>query len=408
MDPQRIAQIKREFDYEFDRHSRQEHPHDFPALPEVPVGRYTSPDFFALEKQHLWPRSWLIAGHVDEVPDVGSFKLWDRAGWPVILVRERDGKIRAFFNTCRHRGGGLVRESCGKAKALACKFHGWTYDLAGDLTFVPDEHDFPGLKKEDHSLLPLRCELWGNLIFVNRDLGTPPLLDFLGRAASELAHFDFDKRKVSAILPYDLPCNWKVVMDAFQESYHLETTHPRTVAPVLDSRGSTIEMWPNGHSILTVPRRRDEGGMQEFILDAGSKSDDPRHEITRAGNISFTIYPNIIGTAAEYQFPMLSFWPTSLNTTHVDILITEPANRPDMDPAQAQAIIEQFGAVMKEDMGNVSALQKSIESGALQSIRLGYQERRIYQFHEQLDRDLGAQVPSELRIPALLSRFIRA
>lgn len=406
MDREKIEAVKREFDREFARNERRVHPDGFPPLPEIPVGRYTSPAFFELEKRRLWTQSWLIAGHVDEVPESGSFKLWDRAGWPVVIVRGKDRHIRAFFNSCRHRGGGLVREACGKAKVLACKFHAWTYDLEGKLVHVPDEHDFPGLDKDAHGLLPLRCETWGNLIFVNRDPDAPPLMTHLARVASELAHFDWDRRRVSAVIPYDLPCNWKVVVDAFQESYHLDATHPRTVAPILDSRGTTIELWPNGHSILTVPRRRDEGGRNDFILDAGSNSSDPRHEITRAGNISFTIFPNIIGTAAEYQFPMLCYWPTSLNTTHVDILITEPIDSPDMDPAQAQAIIEQFGMVMNEDMGNVAALQKSIESGALRSIRLGYQERRIYQFHEQLDRVLGPDVPPELRVPQVLAPHI--
>ena len=406
VDSQKIAEVKRGFEEEFARSERGEHPADFPALPELPVGRYTSPDFYAAERQGLWPRSWLLAGHVDEWPDIGSFKLWDRAGWPVLLVRGKDGVIRAFFNSCRHRGGGLVREACGKSRMLACKFHAWTYDLEGRLVFVPDEHDFPGLDRGSHGLLPLRCELWGNLVFVNRDLSAPSLLDHLGKVVPELAHFDFDQRKVSAIIPYELPCNWKVIVDAFQESYHLNATHPQTVAPILDSRGSVIELWPNGHSVLTVPRRRDEAGQQNFILDAGSRSTDPRHEITRAGNLSFTIFPNIIGTAAEYQFPLLSFWPTSLNTTHIDILITEPVNSPDMDSAQAQAIIQQFGAVMQEDMGNVSALQKSIEAGALDRIRLGYQERRIYQFHEQLDRILGDRVPAHLRIPSVLASYV--
>ncbi len=408
MNSEKIAQIKRAFDDEFARHERQEHPADFPALPEVPVERYTSAEFFELEKRHVWTKAWLLAGHVDEVPDVGSFKLWERAGWPVIIVRGKDLRIRAFFNSCRHRGGGLVREPCGKAKMLACKFHAWTYDLEGQLAFVPDEHDFPGLDKSAHSLLPLRCELWGNLIFVNRDLDAPPLREHFGKAMRELAHFDFDKRRVAAVIPVDLPCNWKIIVDAFQESYHLDATHPKTVAPILDSRGSVIELWPNGHSILTVPRRRDVDPAQDFILDAGSHSTDPRHEITRAGNISFTLYPNLIGTAAEYQFPILTFWPTSLNTTHVDILITEPMDCPEMEPAQAQAIIEQFGLVMNEDMGNVAALQKSIEAGALQHIRLGRQERRIYAFHEQLDRDLGPQVPESLRVTPSLDAFIHA
>lgn len=406
MDSQKIAAIKRAFDHEFARHESAEHPADFPALPEVPVGRYTSAEFFDAEKRHLWTRSWLIAGHVDDLPEVGSFKVWERAGWPVILVRGKDLKIRAFFNSCRHRGGGLVREACGKTRMFACKFHAWTYDLEGRLAFVPDEHDFPELDKDAHGLLPLRCELWGNLIFVNRDPAAPQLIDALGKVVPELAHFDFDKRKVAAIIEYELPCNWKVIVDAFQESYHVNATHPQTVAPILDSRGSVIELWPNGHSTLTVPRRRGDAGQQDFILDAGSHSTDPRHEITRAGNMSFTIYPNIIGTAAEYQFPMLSFWPTSLNTTHVDIMITEPIDSPEMDPAQSAAIIEQFGKVMLEDMGNVAALQKSIESGALQSIRLGFQERRIYQFHEQLDHDLGESVPMHLRVPSVLAPYI--
>ncbi|HKY89780.1 MAG TPA: SRPBCC family protein [Nevskiaceae bacterium] len=406
MDAARIASVQRAFEHEFARHERAAVPEGFPVLPEVPVGRYTRPDFYEAERRHLWTKAWLIAGHVDELPEIGSFKLWERAGWPVVLVRGKDRRIRAFFNSCRHRGGGLVREACGKARVLACKFHAWTYNLEGRLVFVPDEHEFPQLDKASHGLLPLRCETWGNLIFVNRDPHAPPLLEALGKIVPGLAHFDFEQRRVAAIVEYDLPCNWKVVVDAFQESYHINATHPATVAPVLDSRGSVIELWPGGHSVLTVPRRRDGGGKQDFILDAGSRSEDPRHVITRESNISFTIYPNIIGTAAEYQFPMLCFWPTSLNTTHVDILITEPANCPEMDPAQGRAIIEQFGVVMQEDMGNVSALQKSIEAGALSHIRLGYHERRIYQFHEQLDRDLGEHVPPDLRLPPVLAPFL--
>ena len=409
MKPERIASIKQQIDVEFARSESQRYPQGFPALPDVPVGRYTDPHFFELEKKHLWSKSWLIAGHVDELPEVGSYKLWSHSGIPVLLVRGKDKQIRAFFNTCRHRGGGVVREAKGKTKMLACKFHAWTYDLEGALVFVPEEHEFPGLDKSKNGLVPLRCELWGNLMFVNRDMDAPPLLEFLGKSVTELAHFDFEQRRINTILPYELPCNWKVIMDAFQESYHVDSTHPKTVSPILDSRGSVIEMWPNGHSILIVPRRRELKGGEDFILDAGSKSTDARHEITRATNISFTVFPNIIGTCAEYQFPILSFWPSSINTTHVDIIITEPVNCPDMNPAQSQAIIEQFGMVMSEDMGNVAALQKSIESGAMQSIHLGYHERRIYQFHEQLDREIGVDnIPAALRVQPMLNPYIAA
>lgn len=406
MTPERIAQIQQAFVSEFARAERGEHPAGFPTLPEIPAARYFDPGFYELEQRRLWPKSWLLAGHLDELPEAGSYKAWNRAGWPVLMVRGKDGRIRAFFDSCQHRGGSLLKAASGCVKVLTCKFHAWTYDLQGRLLFVPDEHEFPKLDKSRHSLAPLRCELWGKLIFVNRDLSAPPLLEFLGTAAEQMAHFDFDRRRIHSIIPYDLPCNWKVVMDAFQESYHINGTHPQTVAPFLDSRGAVIEMWRNGHSQLIVPWRRGDRAAQDFILDAGSHSADPRHEITRAGNTSFTIYPNIIGTAAEYQFPILLFWPEGPNRTHVDILITEPEGRADLDPAQANAIVEQFKAVMAEDMGNVSAIQRSVECGALKSLRLGYTERRIYQFHEQLDRDLGEAVPPALRVPDLLSAFI--
>ena len=342
------------------------------------------------------------------MPEAGSWKVWDRAGFPVLIVRGKDMKVRAFYNSCRHRGASLIRGASGTTKVLDCKFHGWTYDLAGQLIFVPAEHEFPGLDKAANGLVPLRCEMWGNLIFVNRDMDALPLMQHLGKAAEKLVDFDFDKRRICAILPYALPCNWKIIMDAFQESYHLDATHVRSVAPFLDYRGSVIEMWPNGHSALTVPGRRELSKLgDQFVLDAGSKSDDPRHELTRTANISFTIFPNIIGTCAEFQFPMLAFWPTGIGTTHVEIIITEPQHCPDMDPAIAQTTMERFAAVMQEDMSNVAAVQRSFDCAAVREIRLGYLERRIYQFHEELDRHIGSHnVPPELQIRPMIGSYI--
>ena len=124
-------------------------------------------------------------------------------------------------------------------------------------------------------------------------------------------------------------------------------------------------------------------------------------------NISFTIFPNIIGTCAEYQFPILAFWPTSINTTHVDIIVTEPENNPDMDPAQADAIVAAFNAVMGEDMSNVAAIQRSMESGAIKKFRLGWNERRIYRWNEELDLAIGGEnIPPELRVAPLLDAYV--
>ena len=112
-------------------------PPGFPSLPLIPVGRYTDPGFLALEEKYLWKRSWLYALHADELPRVGSFRLWRKTGSPIVLVRGKDDRIRAFYNACRHRGVRLANGpgNCGKS-GFVCPFHGWRWDAEGDCTFV--------------------------------------------------------------------------------------------------------------------------------------------------------------------------------------------------------------------------------------------------------------------------------
>ena len=115
---------------------REGPPAGFPELPVIPGGRYTDPSFLALEERYLWKKSWLYALHVDELPRAGSYRLWRKTGSPIILVRDREGEIRAFYNTCRHRGAPLVEKDAGETKGFFCRYHGWSYDLTGRLLAV--------------------------------------------------------------------------------------------------------------------------------------------------------------------------------------------------------------------------------------------------------------------------------
>ena len=109
---------------------------------DLPLARYTDPEFFALEREHLWKKVWTIAGHTSELPAAGSYKTIDVVGAPIVVVRGEDGEVRAFFNSCRHRGAPVVREPCGTERRLRCQFHSWSYDLKGQLVAVPDQRDF--------------------------------------------------------------------------------------------------------------------------------------------------------------------------------------------------------------------------------------------------------------------------
>ena len=408
MDVQLTARIRAGWEEEFNRRERGDPLKDFPPLPPIPAGRYIDPAFYALEQKYLWRKTWLIAGHVDDVPEKGSYKVWRDLGVPVLLVRGKDDRIRAFYNTCQHRGSTLVKEDSGKVTVLACQYHQWTYDLTGALKFVPWEHEFSGLDKSTRNLLPLRCELWGNLIFVNFDLGAAPLLDYVAPLVTDFEDFDLDKVKLIKKVSTNIACNWKVLVDAFQEGYHFESVHPQTINLMLDNRRQHISLYRHGHSRFTV-RKRFDTALEAQVLDRGRKSEDPRHEITREGARTYTVFPNIIAATAEFQWFLMAYWPTGVNTSRLDTYYLAPPGHDDPQSEECQQVIGAFEYVTLEDVKNLVSVQQSMESDAFRSIPLGAMERRIYQHHEELDRVIGAErIAPELRVKPIMKSFEEA
>ncbi|NIP14555.1 MAG: Rieske 2Fe-2S domain-containing protein, partial [Pseudomonadales bacterium] len=128
MNQKEVDELRQLMEYEA---ARTEPPEGFPSLPDLPGGRYTDQRFYDLEQQHIWRKSWLLAGHIDEIPEPGCFRLWETAGQPVVIVHADSGAVNAFYNTCSHRGAPVVTEPEGKRPRLVCKYHGWTYSHDG-------------------------------------------------------------------------------------------------------------------------------------------------------------------------------------------------------------------------------------------------------------------------------------
>src|SRR6476469_6836646 len=204
MDQQFLERFRERSAYET---ARVEPPDGFPKLPDLPLGRYTDPAFQQLEDEHLFKRVWLYAGHESELPTPGSYKLCDIVGAPILLARDDDGEVRAFYNACRHRGAPVVRGTSGEARMLVCQFHSWSYNLRGELVRVPDEREYLGL---------------------------------LPRLLPEVAAAPF---RVIDAKSVELACNWKLLAEAFLEVYHARTIHPKTVGPSLDTRGTVITLY---------------------------------------------------------------------------------------------------------------------------------------------------------------------
>ena len=403
-------------------------PRGFEDLPEIPAERYINAEFNDLEKEAIWNKCWLYAAHTDQLKSPGDYILWKDAGVPIIIVRSEDKEIRAFYNTCRHRGSSVVRENSGNTTRFVCQYHSWAYDLSGKLDFVPDSRDWKSLDKSCKNLIPVRCELWGNLIFINQNVEAMSLKENLGVVDKILEQFQLEKIRYVGKRSWEVNSNWKVCQDAFMEVYHLNTVHPDTVSQLLDHKGAVMVLLLNGHSIMTTPNRSklsadglkvDESGGSDASNAYGSgdsqgKSGTPLEietvtELARNNNLSFNFFPNIVTPLNPSGFPFLQFWPVTLNTCRMDVHWFSP-NWGEGELPNKKAWKERmdlFDEILLEDTLNIPWIQKSLESPGFKGVPLNYQERRIYYTHQEIDKVIGDKsIPEKCKVEPVLDKFV--
>ncbi|MYN05422.1 Rieske 2Fe-2S domain-containing protein [Pseudoduganella sp. DS3] len=218
---------------------------------------YTEPHWLEFEQREVFGRSWQLAAHTGELAAPGDHVVGDVAGKPVIIVRQPDGSLQAFFNVCRHRAGPLATCNGKGAKALHCKYHGWTYELDGALRAATEMQDARGFDKSAIGLPRVAVREWHGLVFVALDAATAPFAEVFAGIAERvapagLAHMRFAKRDT-----YRLACNWKVYVDNFLEGYHLPFVHPG-LSRVLDYRAYDTEL-AQWHSLQHSPLRNNAG-----------------------------------------------------------------------------------------------------------------------------------------------------
>ena len=396
---QEIEKLYRLMEFEAARTSP---PDGFPSLPDIPAGRYTDPAFFELEQTHIWQKSWLFAAHIDELPSPGSYRRWDNAGQPVVIVHGDDGVIRAFYNTCRHRGAPVVTEESGRRARLTCKYHGWTYTHQGDLVSVRDPEDFSDLDMSCRGLIGIRCEMFGNLIFLNFDKNAPSLLEWLGPIADEWTEFQFDKCRLAARHSFVLDCNWKIAMEANTEVYHVKSIHPTTVAPVLDDRRNVNTLYPNGHGRMVAPRPA--GKNSAMSLPASSNEIDTVGEIARTCTQSYGIFPNWVSPLNHLVLPPLLFWPLGIDKCLFETWTMAPdwGDNPAPD-IWTENQGEQLVKVLQEDTEFGKQIQRSVESWGFTGVPLSYQEARIYHWNQAADKMIGVNnIPETLSVEQVI------
>jgi phenylpropionate dioxygenase-like ring-hydroxylating dioxygenase large terminal subunit len=401
MSPQEIETLRATMEYEA---TRKTPPPGFPALPDIPAGRYIDQRFFDLEIEHLWRKSWLLAAHIDELPQAGDYLLWDNAGQPVLLIHGDDGVIRAFYNTCTHRGAPIVTERCGNKKRFTCPYHGWSFTREGELKAIRDPEDFRDLDLSQRGLKTIRCEMFGNLIFVNFDSEAPSLLEWLGPIAQEWEEFQFDKCRLAARHIFDLDCNWKIAMEANTEVYHVRTIHPKTVGPVLDDRRNVNTLYENGHGRMIAPTPKGKATLDIMPVDPDIATIDSVGEIARTCTQSYGIFPNFVAPLSQHAIPPIAFWPNGINKCRMETWTMAPPWKEGLRPdLWTENNGEQLCAVLLEDTQFGEKIQKSMESYGFHGVPLSYQEARIYHWNQAADQMIGVDnIPEELRVQQVI------
>ncbi|HYV35349.1 MAG TPA: SRPBCC family protein [Gemmataceae bacterium] len=248
----------------------------------IPSQWYIDPEVHDAERHAIFGSTWQALGRADQVAEPGSFFTIDLAGDPILVLRDQQGILRAFYNVCRHKASQVINETQGKLTKLRCRYHGWTYDLAGALRGTPEFDGVEGFCREHNGLVPLAVEAWGPLVFVNAAPSNQikPLVDFLAPLPDRTANLGLEHLWFVQRREYEIACNWKVFVDNYLDGgYHVNTVHP-ALAGALDYSRYRTEIIGNT-SVQSSP-----------IIP----SDDPAIAKVRTGDHAYYwwIFPNLM------------------------------------------------------------------------------------------------------------------
>ena len=231
----------------------------------IPADWYTDPARFELERTLIFRRSWLVVGRVDELPAPGDHLVWEGHGETIVITRRIDATdqpcFSAFHNVCQHRGTRLVQPApdfarvAGGARRYACNWHGWVYDTNGVVVGIPDRDDFGDSQVAGLCAPPVAVDTWGGWLWVYLDPHDqmPTLTEWLGPdVANDLGRYEMERMRVHAKETIELDVNWKVVVDGFNEMYHIDALHHVRPQDVKDGRESSFFVFGR-NSMMIVP-----------------------------------------------------------------------------------------------------------------------------------------------------------
>jgi glycine betaine catabolism A len=340
--------------------------------PTLPGRYYTDQDVFDLEQQRIFGTEWVYVAHTGELPATGDVVRRPVGAETVIVVRGRDGALRAFLNVCRHRGAQLclTDDTRNAGRAIRCPYHAWSYGLDGRLLAAPNMTSMPDLDKSRYGLIPVALSEWQGLVWVNLDPDAPPLeqhldpqLEYrLGVAASKLDRYRIGELVVGLRREYDVAANWKIIQENFQECYHCGTIHPELIEQ-LPSFASFEQL---GDGAYFQGGYAFADGRDAFSLSGRSEHQPIPSVSTEDARLYFgmVLRPNCFLSLLADHVVVHRFEPVSPSRTKVTcewLFTKETVEAPGFDPADT---VELFHRVNEQDFAASQWCQPNMSSRA--------------------------------------------
>ena len=358
----------------------------------LPSYIYTSKELFEREKEEIFMKDWLAVARVEEIEKPGDYMTFHIMGEPIVVVRDRDGAINAFYNLCAHRGVEVI-EGDGNAKQFKCPYHAWTYDLTGKLLGASYMDEIAGFDLDNCRMQPIRSDIWEGWIFVNFDDDPEPLSHFIADFAKHFGVFQQGRFRLTKRLTSTLKCNWKLINENFVDVYHLITLHGDTLTEWPTPETYNYTTWKNGgyaafyeNDMSTLEPLRDLGHAP--WLDNWLKDKD----LSLAAGAGF-LSPNLTTFVRPYTVAEIIIWPVSVDETLIHQYLTVPEHyfeAADDVVERAEPIHQQLDIVLEEDRTMIESLQKVMRTKGFRPGRMSTSEFLVHNYViAYLDRMVG-------------------
>lgn len=352
----------------------------------LPSRYYWDPAIYDLEKERIFYRSWLFVAHSSNIPRPGDYVVRTVADESIVITRDRDMQVHAFYNVCRHRGSRLCTRAKGHAQggALTCGYHGWTYSMSGDLVAVPKEMHMDGLSKEKYPLHRVPVETWQGLVFINLDPDPEPFAADFGELDTILPRYGLPELKSGGVNYYDVASNWKEIWENASECGHCPGVHPELceVVPIYrtgltgrDSVGGTLLL--DEYSTMTAGGRTNQPMLKNLTRD----------DMGRFRSVS--LYPNVVLIFQPESVATIVMWPDGPNRTKITnefFFDAEVVDSPDFDPSDTVNFWDLFN---KQDFGVCELAHQGVQSRAHKQGVLGPTEPHVLRFNQWVRDKLG-------------------